>query len=267
MVEHTLTRDNIGTISLFNKSGLWKDGNSTEGISKYITEVTTSKYTFIATFNGGASRFWFPTLNMTVPADSDGLVLDVDAESIGQGTEMEIHVKVSGGAYAAKLGALQSGKHTYIIPWKKLYVESGDVPAVIDASKITKITFGFQTRSDDRVKYTISKGGTYKLNEVVQDDISSGISFAGINNKGIYREGRQNVLKINGEFDDIYLNYERFAGYTSTAEGAEINLSELEPGAYDVIVTKNGDFGKIDYEEITFCIKAKNDYKPDGTFY
>ena len=27
------------------------------------------------------------------------------------------------------------------------------------------------------------------------------------------------------------------------------------------------DFGKIDYEEITFCIKAKNDYKPDGTFY
>ena len=264
VVEHTLTRSNIGTITDFSTTNLWKNGNMTLGSGS----VSGSSFTFTPN-SGSTASSWFPVLNKTIPTSSSGLVFDVNATSAGYHTKMQINVYVEGGSYVAKLAYLEQGTQTFIVPWVKFDIQNGkDIPNVIDLSKITKVEVGFQTRSDDQVRYSISNAGTFKMSETAQVVEEDGISFAGIENEGVYKEGyRNNKLIVKGEFDNIYLNYEAFDGYYTSKDGVYIDLSELEPGAYSVIVTKNGDFGKIDYKEITFCIKAADDYSADATFY
>ncbi|MBR4721213.1 MAG: hypothetical protein IK057_05565 [Clostridia bacterium] len=264
VVEHTLTRSNIGTITNFSGTNLWKNGNMTLGSGS----VSGSSFTFTPD-SGSSASSWFPVLNKTIPTSSSGLVFDVNATSVGYHTKMQINVYVEGGSYVAKLAYLETGTQTFIVPWEKFDIQNGkDIPNVIDLSKITKVEIGFQTRSDDQVRYSISNAGTFKMSGAAQVEEEDGISFAGIVNEGVYKEGyRNNKLTIKGEFDNIYLNYEAFDGYYNAKDGVYIDLSELEPGAYSVIVTKNGDFGKIDYKEITFYIKAADDYSADATFY
>lgn len=265
VVEHTLTRSNIGTITNFSTTKLWKNGNMTKGSGS----VSGSSFTFTPD-SGSTASSWFPVLDKTIPPSSSGLVFDVNATSVGYHTKMQINVHVEGGSYVAKLAYLDDqGTQTFIVPWEKFDIQNGkDIPNVIDLSKITKVEVGFQTRSDDKVIYSISNAGTFKMSGAAQVEEENGISFAGIENEGVYKEGyRNNKLTIKGGFDNIYLNYEAFDGYSTSKDGVYIDLSELEPGAYSVIVTKNGDFGKIDYKEITFCIKAADDYSADATFY
>ncbi|MCR4718100.1 MAG: hypothetical protein K5768_00540 [Firmicutes bacterium] len=264
VVEHILTRSNIGTITNFSAINLWKNGNMTLGSGSVIG----SSFTFTPN-SGSTASSWFPVLNTTIPTSSSGLVFDVNATSVGYHTKMQINVYVEGGSYCAKLANLETGVQTFIVPWKKFDIQDGkDIPNGIDLSKITKVEVGFQTRSDDQVRYSISNAGTFEMSGAAQVEEEDGISFAGVENNGVYKEGyRNNNLTINGEFDNIYLNYEAFDGYYTSEDGVYIDLSALEPGAYSVIVTKNGDFGKIDYKEITFCIKAADEYSADATFY
>ena len=264
VVEHTLTESDIGTITNFSGVSLWKTGNMTLGSGR----VSGNQFTFTPD-SGSTASSWFPVLNTTIPTSSSGLIFTVNATSAGYHTKMQINVYVEGGSYTAKLAYLQTGAQTFIVPWEKFDIQNGkDIPNVIDLSKITKVEVGFQTRRDDQIKYSITKAGTFEMSEAEVIEEEDGISFAGIENEGVYREGyRNNELIIKGEFDKIYMNYEPFGSYFTSNDGAHIDLSELEPGAYSVIVTKNGDFGKINYKEITFCIKAADDYSADATFY
>lgn len=273
VAEHELSRSNIGTITNFTGSSLWKDGNKTEGnklnVSTSISNSGTSA-TFTATIKTGASKFWFPVLNKStsVLANSDGFVFDLTGTSIGDSTEMIMYANVSNGSYSVKLGKLETGTKTVVVPWSKMYAYNGDIPEKLDASKITEISLGFQTRGSSQVKYTVSTPGYYKLNgseEVEQEEF---IKFTGVDKNGVYKEGsRHNNLNIDGEFDDIYLNYEKYTDYIERDGGACVELSKLDPGAYSLIVTRNAGFGKIEYNEFTFCIKAADDYTSDGVFY
>ena len=264
VVEYALTESDIDEITNFSTANLWSNGNMTLGSGS----VSGSSFTFRPN-SGSTASSWFPVLNKNIPESSSGLIFKVNATSVGYHTKMQINVYVDGGSYTAKLAYLETGTQTFIVPWEKFDIQNGkDIPNVIDLSKITKVEVGFQTRSDDQVKYSISNAGTFVMSGAAQVEEENGISFAGVENEGVCREGDRNKkLRINGEFNNIYLNYEAFDGYSTSEDGVYIDLSELEPGAYSVIVTKNGDFGKISYKEITFYIKAADDYSADKTFY
>ena len=281
VVERNLDRTelaNLGTVTAFSvqNSKSWVDGNKTTGSrnSFTISSNTATSATFTATIRTGSSRFWFPVLNVSASelaklATTDGFVFDISGTSLGTGTKIIMYASVSGGSYSAELGDLTSGSKTIVVPWTKMYAYNGDVPKQLDPSKITEISLGFQTRGSSQVKYTVSNPGYYTLSGN-QDDlvVKDFVTLSGIEDRGIYKEAdRHNKLVIDGEFDDIYLNHKKFTDYIDLGDGAAVELSSLEPGAYSLMVTKNVGFGKIDYKEISFCIKAADDHTPDGVFY
>lgn len=220
---------------------------------------------FTVTFNNVASRYSFPSFAVEKGsfADTDGMALDL---SVAQKTGREkfmVRVWTEGGGSFRTSGEEFSGG-SYVFSWDE-FGRYGGSENTLKPENIVKFAIGFETYIDGTTEYTIKNLCVYSIDSYEEQEQ---IVIEGIKDGAVYKNG-ENIkasvcLQEEKEGLAAYLNYKP-CEIEVKDNSANIEFTDLDVGAYNLIVTYPDRFGKQIYADVSFYVGNKT--WDVGTFF
>ena len=207
--------------------------------------------------------YTYPYINMNEDlSDYKGFYFDVSCDDEEYMCNGNVYVN----GILASYGLLTNMPTRVFVPFDKMIG--------LDSSSITKIDIGFtkHSRFPKEVNVTVSNINFYKVDieevykvPTIEIDMDSGL---------IWRIGSQPETlraELSDKLNDVkvYINYKEYTDFTldDNGLGVTVNISNLDYGAKDIIITGRDRFNFAVYDKVDFYLSNFGEYLLKGTFF
>lgn len=229
--------------------------------------ITRSGKTLVvtATWNKASAAWIYPYKTVSEDASGyDGLYFTAKMTQTGsvEGGKFGFNVYVNDILESA--GTVGTSETTIYIPWERF---DG-----LDTTEIQKIAVGFTASgASGTISYTISDLGFYKTKPIAASYDKPTISINAKDNQ-IWCVGEQPseiTATLDGSLTDVkvYVNYKNYTNFTADDNAVSIDISELDDGAHNIIVTGRDEFNVAVKDDVSFYLRKIDEWYPRGIFF